>query len=83
MSGCNFLEASFAGDFGALAPAAPRLFGAGVVGLVLVAGIAAHTAGRQLLFHLKDTTRATTYGPKLLLGAGSAGAQAAVVLLLG
>jgi phosphatidylglycerol---prolipoprotein diacylglyceryl transferase len=47
----QLLEASFAGVLGALALAAVLLFGASAGGLVFVAGIAAYTAGRQLLFH--------------------------------
>ena len=78
----QLLEASFAGVLGALALAAVLLFGASAGGLVFVAGIAAYTAGRQLLFPLRDIPRATTHGPKLMLGAGSAAALAALVLLL-
>jgi hypothetical protein len=48
---------------------------------VFVAGIAAYTAGRQPLLALRDIPRATTHGPKLMLGAGSAAALASLVLL--
>jgi phosphatidylglycerol---prolipoprotein diacylglyceryl transferase len=56
----QLLEASFAGVLGALALAVVLLFGASAGGLVFVAGIAAYTAGRQLLFPLRDIPRATT-----------------------
>jgi len=76
------LEASSAGVLSALALWAVLLFGASGRGLVFIAGFAAYTAARQLLFPLRDIARATSHGPKLILGAASAAALAAAAALL-
>jgi len=78
----QLLEASFAGAFGAVALWAVLLFGARAGGLVFIAGFAAYTAVRQLLFRLRDIPRTTTHGPKLMLGAASAAALAATTALM-
>lgn len=78
----QLLESSLAGVVGALALAAVVLFGANAGGLVFVAGFAAYTAGRQLLFPLRGIPRTTTYGPKVMLGSASLVALAATAALL-
>jgi phosphatidylglycerol:prolipoprotein diacylglycerol transferase len=78
----QLLEAAVAGVLGALALWAVLLFGASAEGLVSIAGFAAYTAARQLLFPLRDIPRTTTRGPKLMLGAASAAALAATTALL-
>ena len=78
----QLLESSLAGVIGALAFAAVFLLEANSGGLVFVAGIAAYTAGRQLLFPLRGIPRTTTYGPKVMLGSASLVALAATAALL-
>lgn len=78
----QLLEASFAGVLGALALWAVLLFGASAGGLVFIAGFAAYTAARQLLFPLRDIPRSSSHGPQLILGAASAAALAATTALL-
>ena len=77
----QLLESSLAGVVGALALSAVILFGTGAGGLVFVAGIAAYTAGRQLLFPLRGIPRATAHGPILMLASASLVSLAATVAL--
>ena len=77
----QLLESSLAGALGALALWAVLLSGTGAGGLVFVAGFAAYTAGRQLLFPLRGIPRATAHGPILMLGFASLVALAATAAL--
>ena len=77
----QLLESSLAGVVGALALLAVLLVGTSAGGLVFVAGFAAYTAGRQLLFPLRGIPRATAHGPILMLGSASLVALAATAAL--
>jgi len=78
----QLLESSLSGVVGALALAAVLLVGTSTGGLVFVAGIAAYTAGRQLLFPLRGIPRTTTHGPMVMLGSASLVALAATAALV-
>jgi len=67
---------------GALALCGVTVFGASAGGLIFVAGVAAYTAGRQVLFPLRGIPRTTTYGPKVMMGSASFVALAATMALL-
>jgi len=78
----QLLESSLSGVVGALALMAVLLVGTSAGGLVFVAGIAAYTAGRQLLFPLRGIPRTTTHGPMVMLGSASLVALAATAALV-
>ncbi|MEP7193063.1 MAG: prolipoprotein diacylglyceryl transferase family protein [Actinomycetota bacterium] len=78
----QLLESSLSGVVGAVALAAVLLVGTSAGGLVFVAGIAAYTAGRQLLFPLRGIPRTTAHGPMVMLGSASLVALAAVAALV-
>jgi len=78
----QLFESCLAGVAGALALAAIIGFGANAGGLIFVAGFAAYTAGRQVLFPLRDIPRSTIRGPKIMLGSASFVALAATAALL-
>jgi len=78
----QLFESSLAGVLGAIALVAVSLLGARGGGLVFVAAFAAYTAGRQLLFPLRDIPRAITRGPVVMLTSGSLVALAATAVLL-
>jgi len=78
----QLLESSLAGGVGALALYGITVFGASAGGLIFVAGVAAYTAGRQVLFPLRGIPRTTTYGPKVMMGSASFVALAATTALL-
>lgn len=78
----QLLESSLSGVVGALALAAVLLVGTSAGGLVFVAGFAAYTAGRQLLFPLRGIPRTTAHGPMVMLGSASLVALAAAAALL-
>jgi len=77
----QLLESSLAGVVGTIALFGVVLLGASAGGLVFVAGIAAYTAGRQLLFPLRGIPRTTTRGPMVMLGSASLVSLAAIVVL--
>ena len=77
----QLLESSLSGVVGALTLAAVLLVGASAGGLVFIAGFAAYTAGRQLLFPLRGIPRATAHGPMVMLGSASLVALAATAAL--
>ena len=56
----QLLESSLAGLVGALALYGVTISGASAGGLIFVAGIAAYTAGRQVLFPLRGIPRTAT-----------------------
>ena len=78
----QLLESSLAGVVGALALYGVTVFGASAGGLIFVAGVAAYTAGRQVLFPLRGIPRTTTYGPKVMMGSASLVSLAATTALL-
>lgn len=78
----QLLESSLSGVVGALALAAVLRVGTSAGGLVFVAGFAAYTAGRQLLFPLRGIPRTTAHGPMVMLGSASLVALAAAAALL-
>jgi len=78
----QLLESSLAGVVGALALYGVTLFGTSAGGLIFVAGVAAYTAGRQVLFPLRGIPRTTTHGPKVMLGSASLVSLAATTALL-
>lgn len=78
----QLLESSLAGAVGVLALLAVVGFGAGAGGLVFVAGVAAYTAGRQVLFPLRGIPRDTTHGRQIMLVASSLVALAATAAVL-
>ena len=78
----QLFESSLAGVVGALALYGVTIFGASAGGLIFVAGVAAYTAGRQVLFPLRGIPRTTTYGPKVMMGSASFVALAATLALL-
>jgi phosphatidylglycerol:prolipoprotein diacylglycerol transferase len=78
----QLFESSLAGVVGALALYGVTLFGAGAGGLIFVAGVAAYTAGRQVLFPLRGIPRTTTHGPKVMMGSASLASLAATTVLL-
>jgi len=77
----QLFESSLAGVVAALAFFEVILFGTSAGGLVFVAGIAAYTGGRQLLFPLRGIPRTTAHGPKVMLGSASLVALAATAVL--
>lgn len=77
----QLLESSLAGVVGALTLAAVLVFGASAGGLAFVAGIAAYTAGRQLLFPLRGIPRTTAHGPMVMLASASLVSLAATLAL--
>ncbi len=77
----QLLESSLAGVVAALAFFGVILFGTSAGGLVFVAGVAAYTAGRQLLFPLRGIPRTTTHGPMVILGSASLVSLAAITVL--
>lgn len=78
----QLLESLLSGVVGALALAAVLRFGTSAGGLVFVAGFAAYTAGRQLLFPLRGIPRTTAHGPMIMLGSALIVAIAASATLL-
>lgn len=78
----QLLESSLSGVVGAFALMAVLLVGTSAGGLVFVAGIAAYTAVRQLLFPLRGILRTTTHGPMVTLGSASLVALAATAALV-
>lgn len=78
----QLLESLLSGTVGALALAGVLGIGTSAGGLVFVAGFAAYTAGRQLLFPLRGIPRTTAHGPMVMLGSASLVALAATAALL-
>ncbi|MEO8517983.1 MAG: prolipoprotein diacylglyceryl transferase family protein [Dermatophilaceae bacterium] len=78
----QLLESLLSGVVAALALLAVLRVGTSAGGLVFVAGFAAYTAGRQLLFPLRGIPRTTAYGPMVMLGSSSLVALAAAAILL-
>ncbi|MHB8273201.1 MAG: prolipoprotein diacylglyceryl transferase family protein [Dermatophilaceae bacterium] len=78
----QLLESLLSGVVGVLALAAVLLVGTSAGGLAFVAGFAAYTAGRQLLFPLRGIPRTTAHGPMVMLGSALFVAMAATATLL-
>lgn len=78
----QLLESSLAGVVGVLTLLAALVFGASAGGLVFVAGIAAYTAGRQVLFPLRGIPRDTAHGRQIMLVSSSLVALAATAALV-
>jgi len=78
----QLLESLLSGTVGALALAGVLRVGTSAGGLVFVAGFAAYTAGRQLLFPLRGIPRTTAHGSMVMLGSASLVSLAAAAALL-
>ena len=81
VSQCSCSSPRWPGSSAALAFFGVILVGTSAGGLVFVAGFAAYTAGRQLLFPLRGIPRTTAHGPKVMLGSASLVSLAATVVL--
>lgn len=78
----QLMESSLAGVVGVLALLAVLALGASAGGLVFVAGVAAYTAGRQVLFPLRGIPRDTAHGRQVMFVSSSVVALTTTALLL-
>lgn len=78
----QLLESTMAGALTAITLLVVLVLDRAGDGLVFVAGVAAYTAGRQVLFPLRELRRATRHGRPVVLALSSAVAAGATVVLL-